>query len=75
MRVGESVLITEGPFAGLAGHVSGLCGNRVIVVMQLERRQLDIEMDLAWVVTATPQRKSVSRVSESARGMCRSDET
>ena len=64
MQLGAKVKITEGPLAGLLGRFVSASGQSVLVAVEANGRQVDIEMDLAWVVATGPERKSVSSVEE-----------
>jgi transcription antitermination factor NusG len=59
---GDIVEITDGPLAGLLGQCAATKGPRVLVVVELQGRQVDVEMDLDWVTGTTPERRSVNRV-------------
>lgn len=65
MHFGDPVKITGGPFAGALAEVDHLSGNRVVIVMELRGRHLFVEMDVDWVVAASPERKLVSAVGGS----------
>ena len=51
MKVGDVVEVTAGPFAGLHGRVK-ILEQRVVIVVEIKGRQLDVEMDLDWVSEA-----------------------
>jgi transcription antitermination factor NusG len=61
MQVGDIVKILEGPLAGLHGQLKA-SGQRVLIVVEIQGRQLDVEMDLDWVSEAVPESVSVSAV-------------
>ena len=54
MQIGDVVRITEGPLAGLLGQLK-VSGQRVLIVIELQGRQLDVEIDLDWIVAAAPE--------------------
>lgn len=57
--VGDTVNITQGPFVGLRARFASAEGQRALVVLELQGRQLDVELDLDWIViTATPKRRT-----------------
>ena len=61
MQIGDAVKITGGPFAGLHGRLKA-SGPRVLIVVEIHGRQLDVELDLDWVSEAVPESLSVSAV-------------
>ena len=61
MQIGDVVKITEGPLAGFHGRLKA-SGRRVLIVVDLHERQLDVEMDLDWVSEAVPESMSASAV-------------
>lgn len=64
MRVGDTVRITEGPLVGRQALFAGNEGQRAWIVVELQGRQLDIEMDLNWIGETVPRRRSISGVVE-----------
>ncbi len=66
MLIGDIVKITQGPLVGTLARVVGTTEQRVVLVVELQGRQLEIEMDLDWIVATAPERMSVSRIK--ARG-------
>ena len=62
MRIGEIVKITEGPLVGLLARFAGKAAQRALIVVELQGRQLDVEMDLDWIASARSGRKTVSAV-------------
>jgi len=74
MQIGDNVTITEGPLLGLVGRLAGLSEQRVLIIVQMGGHAVDVEMDLDWVAVTAPQRKSVTRVGESAHEVLRSDQ-
>lgn len=62
MRVRDVIKITEGPFAGLIGRLENLTGERAVIALELPSRRIEVEMDSSWIVTAAPDRRSVSNV-------------
>jgi len=62
MRVQDVIKIIEGPFAGLNGTLVYLTGERAVITLDLPSRQIEVEMDSNWIMTATPDRRSVSNV-------------
>jgi len=73
VQIGDSVLMTEGPFVGRIARLALITGQRVIVGMQVGVHQVDVEIDVDWVTAMTPQRKSATRINESAIQLLRSD--
>jgi transcription antitermination factor NusG len=61
MRIGETVRITEGPFFGMRGNVLRSSGRRAVLAVVFGSREVQIEIERAWVVAATP-RRSTSRI-------------
>ena len=53
MQVGDTVEIMDGPFAGLHGLLKTSDEQRVVIVIELQGRQFDLEMDLDWILEAT----------------------
>jgi transcription antitermination factor NusG len=62
VHTGESVRVTEGPFAGLYGSVDALLEQRVVIFINLGGRPVKVEMDRDWV-ERSPRHKSVSPIS------------
>jgi hypothetical protein len=62
--MGDIVKITEGPLAGRLARRAGTAGQRVLIVVELEDRQVDIETHLDWIEAATPERTSASGAPE-----------
>ena len=63
MQIGGIVMITDGPLAGLAGRLASLSKERAIIVVQLNGRDIGVEIDQAWI-SRVPERKSVSSIEE-----------
>ena len=63
MHIGDVVKVTEGPLAGLHGQLKG-SGRRALIVVEIQGRQLDVEMDLDWLSAAAPERRSASSIEE-----------
>jgi len=64
VEIGGVVSITKGPLAGLAGRLSDLSAQRGLIVIQLRGREIAIEMDLDWMSSTVPQRKSATRAQD-----------
>jgi hypothetical protein len=62
MRVQDIIKIIEGPFAGLNGTLVYLTGERAVITLNLPSRQIEVELDSKWIMTAPPDRRSVSNV-------------
>jgi len=62
VHIGDTVKITGGPFAGRRARLAGTAGQRVSVVVELQGRQLDVEMDPDWIVPVGPERRSASSI-------------
>ena len=68
MRIEDTVKITKGPFIGRLARFAGSAGaRRVLVVVDLQGREMSMEMDLDWIAAAEPARKSVSGVDAAQR--------
>jgi len=65
VQTGDTIKVIEGPLAGLYGTFQGSSEQgRLLVVVELEGRPVDIEMNLGWVAATSPKRKSASSFSE-----------
>jgi transcription antitermination factor NusG len=62
MNVGDIVEITEGPLVGCLASFAGVEQRRALVVIELQGRQIKVEIDADWIVETTPARKSVHGV-------------
>lgn len=68
MRIEEIVKITKGPLIGRLARFAGSAGaQRVLVVVDLHGREINMEMDLDWIVATEPARKSVSGIDATWR--------
>jgi transcription antitermination factor NusG len=68
LRIEDIVKITKGPFIGRLARFAGSAGaQRVLVVVDLHGREMNIEMDLDWIAATEPARKSVSGVDAAQR--------
>jgi hypothetical protein len=54
VQIGDVVKITQGPLAGLLGQLK-VSGQRVLIVIELQGRLLDVEIDVDWIVAAAPE--------------------
>jgi transcription antitermination factor NusG len=61
VHTGESVRVTEGPFAGLFGSLDEVLEQRVVIIIDLKGRPVKVEMDQDWV-KPSPRHKSVSPI-------------
>jgi len=59
VQVGDAVKITEGPLSGFGGRLKAL-GQRVLIVVAIHGRELQVEIDLDWVAAAAPERRTAS---------------
>lgn len=62
MRVGDIVKITGGPLAGCLARLASTTERRVLVVVELQGRQLNIEIDPDWVAATPLERKSATSI-------------
>ena len=60
MLPGDIVKITEGPLVGKIARLAGVADGRASICLQLDGRDIDIELDLDWIAPAAPERKSAS---------------
>ena len=49
MHIGESVRVTEGPFAGLFGSLNAVLEQRVVITIRLKGGPVEVEIDRDWV--------------------------
>jgi hypothetical protein len=56
VKIGDVVKITAGPFAGFQGMLKS-SAPRVLLVVEISGRQLDVEMDLDWVSAEAQERR------------------
>jgi transcription antitermination factor NusG len=61
VHTGQSVRVTEGPFAGLFGSLDEILEQRVVIIIDLQGRPVKVEMDQDWV-KPSPRHKSVSPI-------------
>jgi transcription antitermination factor NusG len=59
---GDVVTILEGPFAGLTGRWNGIAGQRVLIVVAQDGREVTVEMEPDWVDAASGKRSSVQNL-------------
>jgi transcription antitermination factor NusG len=57
--VGDVIKITDGPFAGLEGRLKD-SGRRVLIVIEINGRLVDVEMDRDWVTESVPESVTAS---------------
>jgi hypothetical protein len=62
MSIGETVLLTEGPFLGMYGTIVSSLRRRVVVAVVFASREVQVEIDRAWTSAAAPRRRSISRI-------------
>jgi hypothetical protein len=60
--IGDIVKITEGPFAGRLARLASTARQRVLIEVEVQGRELTIEMDADWIVATAPERKSVGGI-------------
>jgi hypothetical protein len=65
VKAGRNVTVTEGPLAGLSGRLVDSSEERALIVLLLRGREVQVEMDLDWILGA-PQRKSVARLERAS---------
>ena len=61
MRIGATIRVAGGPFCGLYGTVVRSSARRTVLAVVFENREVEIEIDQTWAVTATPRRRSTTR--------------
>jgi len=57
---GEWVRIETGPFSGLHGTLANVDGQRAVVAVKLQTGQIEVEMDLEWIVSSPAERRPAS---------------
>ena len=65
MQIGDDVVITDGPLIGLIGRLIGVSNHKMVVVVQIRGRDIDVEIDAEWVGQITLQPDSTSQTAES----------
>ncbi len=60
MKIGETARITGGPFLGMHGTVVSSLGQRTVLAVAFETREVQVELAHDWIVQATPRRPSMS---------------
>jgi hypothetical protein len=65
MSIGETVLMTEGPFLGMYGTIVSALQRRVVVAIVCGSPEVQVEIDRDWTVAATPRRPSIPRIESS----------
>jgi hypothetical protein len=56
VRIGDLVEITDGPLFGLQARFVRTTKKRVLLVVELQGREFNVEMDLGWIVAASARR-------------------
>jgi transcription antitermination factor NusG len=64
MKTGERARIIGGPFLGMYGTVVSSSGQRTVLAVAFETREIQVELAHDWLVEATPRRPSMSFVEE-----------
>jgi hypothetical protein len=54
MSIGETVLVTEGPFLGVYGTIIGSLRHRVVVAVVCGSREVQVEMARDWTIATPP---------------------
>jgi len=64
MKTGERARIIGGPFLGMHGTVVSSFGQRTVLAVAFETREIQVELAHDWIVAATPRRPSMSYVED-----------
>jgi hypothetical protein len=64
MKSGETARITSGPFLGMHGTLTSSFGQRAVLAVAFETREVQVELAHDWLVQATPRRPSKSYVDD-----------
>jgi hypothetical protein len=62
MSIGETVIMTEGPFLGMYGTIVGSRRRRVVIAVVCRSREVQVEIDRDCTIAARRHCRSISRI-------------